>query len=107
MMWMTPLGIKIKVPGTRSYDFSSPFHATADVVLAAALDEILPQIGLDMVVGPGAMAGRDADEAHHQRFAAAGIDIDPELMGQLFFVVNVFLNVIPIHDDGTMFFRHV
>ena len=82
-------------------------HTAADVVLAPALDEILSQIGLDMVVGPGPVAGRDAYEAHHQRFAAAGMDIDPKLMGQLFFVVNVFLDLIPIHDDGTMFFRHV
>jgi len=49
----------------------------------------LPQIGLDMVVGQGPVAGRDADEAHHQRYAAAGMDVDPELMGQPFFVVNV------------------
>ena len=42
-----------------------------------------------MVVGQGPVAGRDADEAHHQRYAAAGMDVDPELMGQPFFVVNV------------------
>jgi hypothetical protein len=77
------------------------------MILAPALDEILPQIGLDMVVGTGSMARRDADETHHQRFAAAGMDIDSKLMGQIFFVTNVFLNVVPIHDDGTMFFRHV